>query len=221
MGIVIFLLLVCICLGLIYIVHKYFDKHEFYILAIIYSILSFIMSFKLVNIFGIDINLGIIFSSGLLVILYYFVNRYGKGEDKKLITTIGISTLLFGIVLILNTLIVPSLNDKNSIIYQDLIFSNMPILILYPISLVGTLLLGNYTFNELKKENNKRIIKTILTIIGILFADVFVFMYFSYAFIIRFDTSMMITLGNYLVKTVITVVYILIINKIFGVKKVK
>lgn len=221
MGIVIFLLLVCICLGLIYIVHKYFDKHEFYILAIIYSILSFIMSFKLVNIFGIDINLGIIFSSGLLVILYYFVNRYGKGEDKKLITTIGISTLLFGIVLILNTLIVPSLNDKNSIIYQDLIFSNMPILILYPISLVGTLLLGNYTFNELKKENNKRIIKTILTIIGILFADVFVFMYFSYAFIIRFDTSMMITLGNYLVKTVITVVYILVINKIFGVKKVK
>ena len=221
MGIVIFLLLVCICLGLIYIVHKYFDKHEFYILAIIYSILSFIMSFKLVNIFGIDINLGIIFSSGLLVILYYFVNRYGKGEDKKLITTIGISTLLFGIVLILNTLIVPSLNDENSIIYQDLIFSNMPILILYPISLVGTLLLGNYTFNELKKENNKRIIKTILTIIGILFADVFVFMYFSYAFIIRFDTSMMITLGNYLVKTVITVVYILIINKIFGVKKVK
>lgn len=221
MGIVIFLLLVCICLGLIYIVHKYFDKHEFYILAIIYSILSFIMSFKLVNIFGIDINLGIIFSSGLLVILYYFVNRYGKGEDKKLITTIGISTLLFGIVLILNTLIVPSLNDKNSIIYQDLIFSNMPILILYSISLVGTLLLGNYTFNELKKENNKRIIKTILTIIGILFADVFVFMYFSYAFIIRFDTSMMITLGNYLVKTVITVVYILIINKIFGVKKVK
>lgn len=221
MGIVIFLLLVCICLGLIYIVHKYFDKHEFYILAIIYSILSFIMSFKLVNIFGIDINLGIIFSSGLLVILYYFVNRYGKGEDKKLITTIGVSTLLFGMVLILNTLIVPSLNDKNSIIYQDLIFSNMPILILYPISLVGTLLLGNYTFNELKKENNKRIIKTILTIIGILFADVFVFMYFSYAFIIRFDTSMMITLGNYLVKTVITVVYILIINKIFGVKKVK
>ena len=46
MSIVIFLLLICICLGLIYIVHRYFDKHEFYILAIIYSVLSFIMSFK-------------------------------------------------------------------------------------------------------------------------------------------------------------------------------
>jgi predicted transporter len=116
------------------------------------------MSFKLVNIFGIDINLGIIFSSGLLVILYYFVNRYGKGEDKKLITTIGVSTILLGIILLLNTFIVPSLGDKNSIIYQELILNNLPILILYPISLIGTLLFSSYTFNELKKENGKRLI---------------------------------------------------------------
>lgn len=218
MSIVIFLLLICICLGLIYIVHRYFDKHEFYILAIIYSVLSFIMSFKLVNIFGIDINLGIIFSSGLLVILYYFVNRYGKGEDKKLIITIGVSTILLGIILLLNTFIVPSLGDKNSIIYQELILNNMPILILYPISLIGTLLFSSYTFSELK---NKRLIKTILTVVGILFADVFVFIYFSYAFIIKFDTSMMITLSNYLVKSIVTVIYLLVVNKMFEVKKVK
>lgn len=221
MSIVIFLLLISICLGLIYLVHKYLGKSEFYILAIIYSILSFIMSFKLVNIFGVDINLGIIFSSGLLVILYYFINRYGKGEDKKLITTIGISTILFGIILILNTIIVPSLSDKNSIIYQSLIFDNIPILILYPISLIGTLIFSSYIFNELKKEDSYRLVKTLLTVVGIVFADVFIFIYFSYAFIIKFDTSIMIALGNYLFKTIITIIYILIINKIFDVKKVK
>lgn len=221
MSIVIFLLLISICLELIYLVHKYLGKSEFYILAIIYSILSFIMSFKLVNIFGVDINLGIIFSSGLLVILYYFINRYGKGEDKKLITTIGISTILFGIILILNTIIVPSLSDKNSIIYQSLIFDNIPILILYPVSLIGTLIFSSYIFNELKKEDSYRLVKTLLTVVGIVFADVFIFIYFSYAFIIKFDTSIMIALGNYLFKTIITIMYILIINKIFDVKKVK
>ena len=221
MSIVIFLLLISICLGLIYLVHKYLGKSEFYILAIIYSILSFIMSFKLVNIFGVDINLGIIFSSGLLVILYYFINRYGKGEDKKLITTIGISTILFGIILILNTIIVPSLSDKNSIIYQSLIFDNIPILILYPISLIGTLIFSSYIFNELKKEDSYRLVKTLLTVVGIVFADVFIFIYFSYAFIIKFDASIMIALGNYLFKTIITIMYILIINKIFDLKKVK
>lgn len=221
MSILVFVLLICICLGLIYIVHKYYGKNEFYILAIIYSALSFIMSFKLVKIWGIDINLGIIFSSGLIAILYYFINRYGKGEDKKLITLMGVSTLLFGIILLLNSFIVPSLSDSNSIMYQELIFDNMPILILYPISLIGTMILGRYTFGELKNEDSKKLIKTIFTIIGLLFADVFVFIYFSYAFIIRFDTSMMITLGNYLVKCVISVGLVLIVNRLFEVKKVK
>lgn len=221
MSILVFVLLICICLGLIYIVHKYYGKNEFYILAIIYSVLSFIMSFKLVKIWGIDINLGIIFSSGLIAILYYFINRYGKGEDKKLITLMGVSTLLFGIILLLNSFIVPSLSDSNSIMYQELIFDNMPILILYPISLIGTMILGRYTFGELKNEDSKKLIKTIFTIIGLLFADVFVFIYFSYAFIIRFDTSMMITLGNYLVKCVISVGLVLIVNRLFEVKKVK
>lgn len=221
MSILVFVLLICICLGLIYIVHKYFGKNEFYILAIVYSILSFIMSFKLVNILGIDVNLGIIFSSGLMVILYYFVNRYGKGEDKRLITLIGISTLLFGIILILNSFIVPSLNDSNSIMYQDLIFDNMPILVLFPISLIGTMSFCSYIFGELRKESSKRLLKTILAMVGVLFADVFVFIYFSYAFIIKYDISIMITLGNYLIKNIICVIYILIINKLFEVKKVK
>ena len=92
---------------------------------------------------------------------------------------IGVSTILFGIILLLNTFIVPSLGDKNSIIYQELILNNIPILILYPISLIGTLLCSSYTFRELKKENSKRLIKTILTVVGILFADVFVFIYFQ------------------------------------------
>ena len=51
--------------------------------------------------------------------------------------------------------------------------------------------------------------------------DVFVFIYFSYAFIIKFDTSMMITLSNYLVKSIVTVIYLLVVNKMFEVKKVK
>ena len=41
LDIIIFLLLTAICIGSIYLVHKYFGKQEFYILAIIYSILSY------------------------------------------------------------------------------------------------------------------------------------------------------------------------------------
>ena len=80
MSLSIFLLLIAVCLGLIYMVHKYSGKEQFYMLGIIYSVISFVLSFKLINIFGVDINTGLIFSSGILVMLYYFVNRYSEKE---------------------------------------------------------------------------------------------------------------------------------------------
>ena len=84
MNLIVFLLLSIICIGLIYVVHKYFGKEELYFLTIIYTIISFLLSFKIINLFGLDINMGIIFSSGLLVILYYFVNRYSAKETRNL-----------------------------------------------------------------------------------------------------------------------------------------
>ena len=94
MGVCVFLLLMAICLGLVYVVHKYFGKEEFYLLGIIYSIVSFIMSFKIVEIIGVNINANVIFSSGLLLILYYFVNRYNEKESRKFIFTTVICSLI-------------------------------------------------------------------------------------------------------------------------------
>ncbi len=61
---------------------------------------SFLMSFKLINIFGLNINPSIIFSSGLLAILYYFIKRYDVKEYKKfsmlvLITNVVLYMFLF------------------------------------------------------------------------------------------------------------------------------
>lgn len=221
MNIVVFLLLMAICMGLIYLIHKYFGKNEFYLLTIIYSVLSFLMSFKLVKIFGVNINASIIFSSGILTILYYFINRYGKNEKKKLIMTIFISTFMCECFLMLNTFMIPSLYDSNSILYQNMILDNLAIVILYPLSLFITLLLSSYSFEQLKLENKNKHIKTLLTVIGIMFIDNFIFIYFSYAILVRFDIAMIIALDNYLTKTLIMIIYMLIVNKIFKIRKVK
>ena len=42
-----------------------------------------------------------------------------------------------------------------------------------------------------------------------------------YAILIKFDVAIMIALDNYLIKTVIMVIYLLIVNKLFMVRKVK
>lgn len=221
MDIIIFLLLTAICIGSIYLVHKYFGKQEFYILAIIYSILSFLMSFKMTKILGININMGIIFSDGLLIILYYFASKYDKKEVNKLLLLIIISIITMGIVAMLISFTIPSLYDSNSLYYSDLVFNSLPILVFYPIALLITLFISSYCFEELRKEKKNRLIKTLLTIIGIMFIDTFIFIYFSYAILIRFDISLVFSLDNYLVKTMIMILFILISSRIFKVKKVK
>ena len=221
MNIGVFLLLMVICLGLVYLVHKYFSKKEYYVLAIIYSIISFILSFKIINIFGMDINANVIFSSGLLLILYYFVNRYNDKESRRFIFTMISITLVCTILLVGTSVMVPSLYDKVSVHYENMVFDNLAILILYPISMAVTMFLSEYCFKELKKEEKKKDIKTILTLFGIVFIDTALFIYFSYAFIIRFDTAMEIAIDNYIIKTIIMIIYVLIINRLFMVRKVK
>lgn len=220
MSIGVFLLLICICLGILYIAHKYFGKEQFYLLGIAYTILSFIMSFKIVNILGININMSVIFGSGVLVILYYFVSRYNKSESRKFIYTMIISILTCVLALLLAVFVVPSIYDSYAY-YQGLVLENLAIVVLYPISFVITLFLSEYCFKELEKEKKGKMIKTFTTIAGIVFIDTAIFIYFSYAFIIRFDVAIRILVDNYLMKVIIMSLYALIVNKLFMVRKVK
>ena len=221
MDILIFVLLMAICMGIIYFVHRYFGKNEFYLLAIVYSIISFVMSFKIVHLLGIDINLGIIFSSSLIMILYYFIHRYGDDDAKRVILVMIISTIICALFMMLNVFMVPSLYDNMSSYYQNLILNNLAIVILYPLALATIMYLARYSFNELSNTESKRFIKMILILIGISFIYTGIFIYFSYAIIIRFDIAIKIFLSNYLVMSLILIVYFLVIDKLFMIRKVK
>ena len=179
-GEVLFLLFIVICIGLIYIVHKYFGKYEFYFLGVIYTVISFLMSFKLINIFGLNINPSIIFSSGLLAILYYFIKRYDVKEYKKFSLLVLITNVVLYMFLLSNAFMIPSIYDKTSSLYQSLVLDNL-----------------------------------------VMFIITFIFIYFSYAFLIRFDKAIIIAIENYFIKSIIMIIYVFIINKILNVKKVK
>lgn len=221
MSVFVFLLLMIICLGFIYLVHRYLGKTEFYLLAIIYAVISFILSFKIIYAFGISINLGIIFSSSLVMILYYFIRRYGDDDAKKVILVIIISTIICALFMLLNVFMTPSLYDNMSSYYQNLILNNLAIVVLYPLTLTTVLYLARYSFNELSNTESKGFIKMILMLIGISFIYTGIFIYFSYAIIIRFDVAIKIFLGNYLVMSLILIVYFLVIDKLFMIRKVK
>ena len=219
LGILLFLFLVC--LVLIYVVHRYFDKNYFYLLTIIYIVTSLLTSFKLINIFGIDINANIMFYLGIISIIYYFVNRYSYDECKKFFHLIIITLVFISITLILTSLFVPSLYDLFGSNYTNLMFNNILTIILNTFCLSLTSLLSFYTFNILKNEKDKKTLKFILTLVGILFIDSFLFSYFSYAFTYDFKYALMLSINNYLMRVLFMSLDILLVNKIFKVVKVK
>lgn len=221
MGELVFVLLNLICIGFIYLIHRYYGKEQFYLLAVIYAISSFMMSFKVTKIFGLDINMGIIFSGGIIEILYYFISKYDKREIKKLLIMVIGGILSLELFLIINSLIIPSVYDSAATNYQNLVFNNLAMFIFYPIAMLATYILSSYCFVELKGEKNRKLGKTLVTIIGIAFIDTALFIYFSYAFIIDFETATNIALSNYFVKMIGWVVGIYVVYKIIGVKKVK
>lgn len=221
MDIFVLVLLMAICMGVIYIVHRYFGKNEFYLLAIIYTIISFVMSFKIVHIFGTDINLGIVFSSSLIMILYYFIYRYGNDDGRRVSILMIVSTLVCASFMMINAFMIPSLYDKMSSFYQNMVLDNLAVICLYPMALSVALVLSNYAFNEFLHVKDKRFIKFVLVLLGISFIDVALFVYFSYAIIIRFDIAMGIAISSYLFKCLIMVSYFLIVDKLFVIRKVK
>lgn len=220
MNFIVLLLLMCICLGIIYMTHKYLSKTYFYLIAILYSIVSYLMSFKVITIFGIDFNASIIFTNALIILLYYFINKY-KDDTKKFIYTVMIGNIFCLLMILLNSLILPSIYDNATLFYKGLVFDSFPIIILYPISLFITLFLSNYCYKMLKEEEKLKDLTCIFTLIGISFINSFIFVYFSYAFIIKFDTAIMIALGHYFINTIILIIYYLFINMIIKVRKVK
>ena len=221
MNVFVFILLFIIMLGLIYLVHRYLGKSELYLLALIYSILSFIMSFKMIDIFGIYINGSVIFSTGLIIILYYFINRYNKKEIKRLINSIILSICFADIIILINGLIEPSLYNNNFAYFRDMLVNNYMIFILYPISTYITLRLSSYVFNSIKGDSERDMVYIILLMLGIIFVDVFIFIYFSYGITLGFIPAFMIAFGNYIIKTIMVIGSIYIIDMIIKTKKVK
>lgn len=221
MSMMLFILLTIICVGLIYLVHRYYGKYELYLLNILYSVLSFLLSFKLVKIAGLNINLGIIFNAGIIILLYYFINRFSKSDTKKFVIMSIMTTISCIVIFSIISFMEPSLYDNNISLFNSLMFDNILLLILYPIGLTITLLISTYAFSELKKVQKKKVLKTILALIGIVFVDVFIFIYFTYVTISKYGNSLLITLDNYIFKAIIIIIMYFCILKILKVKKVK
>ena len=219
-SIIIVLLLILVSLLLIYSMYKIYDKRGLYFSLVIMNIMSFILSFKIIKIFSLNINLGLIPMISIFTIIYIIITKYSI-KDKKTILSLSLYTnIITSILILITNYFIPTVSETISISIKGTFEYNYKILILYPI----TILLSQYIiiklFNYLKELQSNIIINITLPYITTGLVYTLVFYLIAYINLIDIKNTIFMGVSSFLIGIIITLLNTLIIDLIFK-KKVK
>ena len=82
----ILIILLLLALLTIYCLYKMLDKRGLYFSLVMLNIISFVLTFKIAEVFKMNINTSIITIIPTLTIIYIFIMKYGYKEVNNLIT---------------------------------------------------------------------------------------------------------------------------------------
>lgn len=219
-SIIIVLLLILVSLLLIYSMYKIYDKRGLYFSLVIMNIMSFILSFKIIKIFSLNINLGLIPMISIFTIIYIIITKYSI-KDKKTILSLSLYTnIITSIVILITNYFIPTVSETISISIKGTFEYNYKILILYPIIILLSQYIIIKLFNYLKELQSNIIINITLTYITTGLVYTLVFYLIAYINLIDIKNTIFMGVSSFLIGIIITLLNTLIIDLIFK-KKVK
>lgn len=219
-SIIIVLLLILVSLLLIYSMYKIYDKRGLYFSLVIMNIMSFILSFKIIKIFSLNINLGLIPMISIFTIIYIIITKYSI-KDKKTILSLSLYTnIITSILILITNYFIPTVSETISISIKGTLEYNYKILILYPIIILLSQYIIIKLFNYLKELQSNIIINITLTYITTGLVYTLVFYLIAYINLIDIKNTIFMGVSSFLIGIIITLLNTLIIDLIFK-KKVK
>ena len=219
-SIIIVLLLILVSLLLIYSMYKIYDKRGLYFSLVIMNIMSFILSFKIIKIFSLNINLGLIPMISIFTIIYIIITKYSI-KDKKTILSLSLYTnIITSILILITNYFIPTVSETISISIKGTFEYNYKILILYPIIILLSQYIIIKLFNYLKELQSNIIINITLTYITTGLVYTLVFYLIAYINLIDIKNTILMGVSSFLIGIIITLLNTLIIDLIFK-KKVK
>ena len=219
-SIIIVLLLILVSLLLIYSMYKIYDKRGLYFSLVIMNIMSFILSFKIIKIFSLNINLGLIPMISIFTIIYIIITKYSI-KDKKTILSLSLYTnIITSILILITNYFIPTVSETISISIKGTFEYNYKILILYPIIILLSQYIIIKLFNYLKELQSNIIINITLTYITTGLVYTLVFYLIAYINLIDIKNTIFMGVSSFLIGIIITLLNTLIIDLIFK-KKVK
>lgn len=216
---IIFVIMLALSLISIPLVYYLFEKIGLKILFIIFYLLSFMFLLKNVRILNIDFSLMVIPYVGLLSILYIFKEKLSEKDIKKNLIMLLPFFVLLIILMVLLILYNQSVTDIVTANLNRVIKSNIIMVLTYPVMIVISLY-GTYKIYELIKKNSDILFINIsLTTILVGIFDCIIFNIIANMGIMDIVSSLKLGLGNYLLKIILSIIFIPVISYMIKRKK--
>ncbi len=219
-SIIIVLLLILVSLLLIYSMYKIYDKRGLYFSLVIMNIMSFILSFKIIKLFSLNINLGLIPMISIFTIIYIIITKYSIKDKKNILSLSLYTNIITSILILITNYFIPTVSETISISIKGTFEYNYKILILYPIIILLSQYIIIKLFNYLKELQSNIIINITLTYITTGLVYTLVFYLIAYINLIDIKNTIFMGVSSFLIGIIITLLNTLIIDLIFK-KKVK
>lgn len=198
---------------LIYFYKKY--KYDgIYMWILLFSMLLGILSQKIVEIFGLELNLGISINSLIFITSNILVQKKGPKEIDKVLSLIILSNVaIFSFSVISTICNISNINEITNSAFDKLFYLNNRIYFASIISLLISLYFNSILYHQIRQIKNKILISNVLSTIIIHFIESIIFCVISYAFKIPFINVIELIVIRYIFKITIglvgtTIIYI-------------
>lgn len=201
---VLFILMIILCLITTYCMYKFLNKQGLYFMLISFVLLSIVLSYKIINIFNFNLNIGIMPYMMIFSIIYIILTKFNENE-KKPIFRISLITSLFTIIsIIISCLYIHLVEDNMATNINTLFINNYKILILYPVVLLFEEIIYFDLYNKIEKKYESVFVTNIIICLIVSILSTFVTTSLSYINILNYNEIIDLTLTNYLFKIFIT-----------------
>lgn len=163
--VLIFLEIIVTSFLLIFFLKKY-NHDGLYTWILVSSLIIGIISQKTVEIFELEVNLGIVINSLMFITSNIIIQKKGPNEIKKIITIVLISNLcLYLFSLLSNAINISQINEISNNSFNKLLNLNTRIYFATIISMISCLYINSVLYHQIRQIKNKIWITNILSTI--------------------------------------------------------
>ena len=212
MNILIYLIILIICAGTLYLSNKLLGKLGLTITAIIMNAISFLLTFKYVTLSTINLNSNCIPYVTMLIALYLLLEKTTKKETKEIANLTFIVNIFIAIMLYIMTYHTQSLTDTISINMKNVFLRNTQILIAYPIATLISHHLLIWVYEKIKQIYDNYFITTVSIYLLVGIVEGIIYTPIAYYKILAPKTIILILLSTYMIRLITTIIYSLLLT---------